>query len=140
MHKKASVIIFIIIGLVSLYLPYNKVTVIGSGLDGGDSTDYYYDSLVDFFKSPTFNYNYVLDTLAVLIVVVSLLFSPIFSFLNRKKTAIILTLVSISFLIISFYNLNDDLGFGYYIIIIQQITLLFVIILSKNKILHLQKL
>jgi hypothetical protein len=143
MHKKIVVVIFSLIGLVSLFLPFSENVVIGCG-DNGSFTDYYYDSLIksffDFLKFPSASYSIFFEFIAFIIIVFSVVFSPILLFLNKKIVGLILIILTLIIMFIPFYNSYNYLGYGYYIIILHQTVLLIVVILSKNKILHLQKL
>ncbi|RKR10350.1 hypothetical protein C8C83_2024 [Flavobacterium sp. 90] len=135
MHKKIISFTFSLLGFVSLFLPYNKVVITACG-ENFRSRDYYYDSLIRFipdFFSTLPRLNNLIETLLILLVCFSLIFSSILFLLNKITTSILLVIVTLLIMSISFYNLHDDLGFGYYVIIFQQIALLFYIIYAKNK-------
>ncbi|PIF31962.1 hypothetical protein CLU81_2473 [Flavobacterium sp. 9] len=136
MHKKIISFTFSLLGIVSLFLPYNKVVITACG-ENFSSRDYYYDSFItifsDFFSTLP-RLNNLIETLLLLLVCFSLSFSSILFLLNKITTSIILVILTLVIMSISFYNLHNDLGFGYYVIIFQQVALLFYIIYSKNKI------
>ena len=144
MYKKAFLVIFSLVGFISLFLSFNKVIIISCALDGGGSTDYYYDPfikyLVEFFTFQSITFLDVFEFLAFILIIFSLLITPLFLFYNRKKISLLLIVLTLGLMIISLYNSYDSLGYGYYIIFLQQSVLLVLTILSKNKILHLQKL
>ncbi|OOV28746.1 hypothetical protein BXU11_02020 [Flavobacterium sp. LM5] len=144
MYKKAFFLIFSLVGFISLFLPFNKVIIIGCALDGGGFTDYYYDPfikyLVDFFTFQSITFLDVFEFLAFILVIFSLVLTPLLLFYNRKKISLLLIVLTLGLMIISLYNSYDSLVYGYYIIFLQQSVLLVLTILSKNKILHLQKL
>jgi hypothetical protein len=144
MYKKAFFLIFNLVGFISLFLPFNKVIIIGCALDGDGFTDYYYDPfikyLVDFFTFQSITFLDVFEFLAFILVIFSLVLTPLLLFYNRKKITLLLIVLTLGLMIISLYNSYDSLGYGYYIIFLQQSVLLVLTILSKNKILHLQKL
>jgi hypothetical protein len=143
MFKKTIVFIFSLIGLLSLFLPFSKNVVIGCG-DNDCFTDYYFDSLIkylfDFFKLSSITYFDIFEISALIVVIFSVLFSPVLLFLSKKIGGLLLIVLTLIIMFIPFYNSYNYLGYGYYIILLQQTVLLIVIILSKNKILHLQKL
>lgn len=144
MYKKAFFLIFSLVGFISLFLPFNKVIIIGCALDGGGFMDYYYNPfikyLVDFFTFQSITFLDVFEFLAFILVIFSLVLTPLLLFYNRKKISLLLIVLTLGLMIISLYNSYDSLGYGYYIIFLQQSVLLVLTILSKNKILHLQKL
>lgn len=135
MHKKIISFTFSLLGIVSLFLPYSKVVITACG-ENFSSTDYYYDSFIriisDFFNTLP-RLNNLIETLLILLVCFSLTFSSILFLWNKITTSILLVIVTLILMSIAFYNLHDDLGFGYYVIIFQQIALLFYIIYSKKK-------
>jgi len=135
MHKKIIPFIFSLLGIVSLFLPYSKVVITACG-ENFSSTDYYYDSFIkiilDLFSIlPSFNN--LIETLLSLLVCFSVTFSSILFLLNKITISILLVILTMLLMSIAFYNLYDDLSFGYYVIFFQQIALLFYIIYSKNK-------
>ena len=137
MYKKKSLFIFSLVGLISLFLPYNKVIIIGCGIDGTGSMDYYYNSLVkylfDFFTFSSVTYLVVFEFLALILVIFSLLFSPVLLFFNRKNVSLLLIVLTLGLMFISICNSYDMLGCGYYIILLQQSVLLVLTIIIKKQ-------
>jgi len=136
MHKKTISLFFSLLGIISLFLPYNKVVVIGCGKNFS-SIDYYYDSFIksifNFFISTHRSFNNLIEIFLSLLICFSLAFCSILFLFNKISIAIFLIILTLILMSISFYNLQDDLGFGYYVIVFQQIILLLYIIYSKNK-------
>lgn len=137
MYKKTSLFIFSLVGLISLFLPFNKSIVIGCGMDGGGSVDYYYDPFIkylfDFFTFPSITYLDIFEFLAFILVIFSLVFSPVLLFFNRKNISLLLIVLTLGLMFISFYNSYDMLGYGYYIILLQQSVLLVLGIIFKKQ-------
>lgn len=136
MHKKIISFIFSLLGIVSLFLPYNKVVTIGCG-ENFSSTDYYYNNFIEiipYLFRRSFIFNNLIETLLALLVCFSLTFSSILFLLNKIIISIFLIILTLLLMSFAFYNLYDILSFGYYVIFFQQIALLFYIMYSKNKI------
>lgn len=132
-YKKTILLIFSLLGIISLFLPYKRVTVVGCGKNFS-SMDYYYDNLAkSIFSDFTMSQAGLILTLLGILVIFSLSVSPILFLFNKIIISVFLIVVTLILMFICFYNLNDDLGFGYYVIIFQQITLLLYIVYSKNK-------
>ena len=136
MHKKTISLFFSLLGIISLFLPYNKVVVIACGKNFS-SIDYYYDSFIksiyNFFISTHCSFNNLIETFLSFLICFSLAFCSILFLFNKISIAIFLIILTLILMSISFYNLQDDLGFGYYVIVFQQIILLLYIIYSKIK-------
>ena len=124
---------FSLLGTISLFLPYKKITIIGCG-QNFSSIDYYYDNLVkSIFIDFSMSTVGLIQTFLGILVIFSLCISPILLLFNKIIIAVFLIVLTLVLMFISFYNLNDDLGFGYYVIVFQQIILFLYIISSKNK-------
>ncbi len=133
MYKKAVVVFFSLIGLVSLFLPFSKNVAIGCG-DNSSFTNYYYDNLItylsDFLKISSITYSNAFEFSALIIVTFSLVFSPVLFLLNKKNISLFLIVSTLLLMFIPFYNSYNFLSYGYYIVFLQQTVLL--IILSKS--------
>jgi hypothetical protein len=137
MYKKTSLVIFSLVGLISLFLPYNKSIAIGCGLDGESSTYYYYDPFIkclsDFFTLASFSYLDIFGFFLTILVIFSLVFSPVLLFFNRKNVSLVLIVLTVGLMIVSIYNSCDMLGYGCYVILFQQSVLLALTIIFKKQ-------
>ena len=128
MYKKIILFVFSIIGLISLFLPYNKITVIGCTFNNGCITNYYYDPFIKylnyFFNLNSITYFDIFEFSAVIIVVISLVFSPVLLFFNKLKASLVFIALTLLLISISIYNCYDMLGYGSYIILSHQLLLL----------------
>lgn len=134
MHKKIIPFIFSSLGVVSLFLPYSKTAIVGCGKNY-TSTSYYYDRFIKIILDSCrlTAFSNVIELLFALLVCFSLVFSSILFSFNRTTAPILLITLTLLLMVISFFNLQNDLGFGYYVIVFQQIILLFYIVSFKNK-------
>lgn len=137
MYKKIILLGLSLLGLISLFLPFNKSIVIGCSMDGGGSVDYYYDPFIkylfDFFTFPSITYLDIFEFLAFILVIFSLVFSPVLLFFNRKNISLLLIVLTLGLMFISIYNSYDMLGYGCYVILFQQSVLLVLTILFKKQ-------
>ena len=128
MYKKIILFGFSIVGIISLFLPYNKITVIGCTFDSGCITNYYYDPFIKylhyFFKLNSLTYFDIFEFSAFIIVVFSLVFSSVLLFFNKLKASLLFVTLTLLLVSISIYNCYDMLGYGCYIILSHQLLLL----------------
>ncbi|GEM_PF-5558131 len=135
MLKKTVCFVFSFIGIISLFLPYNQDIVISCG-ENYSSKDYYYNSFIKFvpeFFNSSLSFNSLIEALLLLIIYFSLVFSPILFLFDKIKTSIVFIVLTLILMSMSFFSSNDDLAFGYYVMVFHQILLLFYILKSKYK-------
>ena len=137
MYKKIILFGLSLLGLISLFLPYNKSIAIGCGLDGESSTYYYYDPFIkclfDFFTLASFSYLDIFGFFLTILVIFSIVFSPVLLFFNRKNVSLLLIVLTLGLMLISIYNSYDMLGYGCFVILFQQSVLLVLTILFKKQ-------
>lgn len=135
MNKKTIALIFSFLGIVSLFLPYNQDIIIACGKDFG-SKEYYHNSFINFIIesfNKTLNISNITEAFLILIIYFSLIFSSILFLFNKIKISIFLIFITLFLMTISFVSSRNDLLFGYYLMALHQIFLLFYIVQSKNK-------
>jgi len=137
MYKKIILLGLSLLGLISLFLPYNKSIAIGCGLDGECSTSYYFDPFIkclyDFFTLASFSYLDIFGFFLTILAIFSIVFSPVLLFFNRKNVSLLLIVLTLGLMLISIYNSYDMLGYSCYVILFQQSVLLVLTILFKKQ-------
>ena len=126
-----------VIGFVSIFLPFDRITIIGCGV-GVSSVDYYSKSLIEvYIENLTIKKIDFVNVLSILFSTLIMLFItiPAILFFYKKHLALIIAnVLSLSFFLFLGFsrNFDNDLQFGYYILILQQIILL-LLIKVKNR-------
>lgn len=126
MEKKIFYFLYMI-GILSLFIPFYENFAIGCGIDTSTTT---YESrylLQDYFENiksfkPEF-LNFV-GALWLSLILISILFSPLFYIYKKLLLLIILNVVSVLYFVICIVNAHEMVVYGFYILFFQQLFLL----------------
>jgi hypothetical protein len=133
MNKKIVFYILFLIGIVSIFLPFDTDSTINCGFEIG----YYSDkdqeiSFLAIFKNVSFhNFNFtnIIKMLSATLLIVPFIFSAVFFFYKKYTILIILNLSPfVFFLILGLSRRFDQLQIGYYILLFQQFALFYLLI------------
>ena len=126
-----------LIGFISLFLPYYESTVISCGFNSS-SINYFYDNLLtrylECFQNPNkipFN---LLEIVLQTIIILAVVFSTILIYYSKNKIAFSLVIMTLILLFIQLCFINEMLCYGFYVVLIHQLTLLALIINHHFKI------
>ena len=131
MRNKILFYIICFIGIVSIFFPYYKSIIFACGF-GPCYKDYqyinflemYYDNF-QFFKPQFLNF---IDVFILTLIIISILFYALLYFLKKYLAIIILTVICLIYFLFSLVNAFDILQYGFYILLFQQIILLFLVL------------
>ncbi|SHM86417.1 hypothetical protein [Flavobacterium xinjiangense] len=133
MNKKTVFYVLFLIGIVSIFLPFDIDNTINCGFEMG----YYSDkdktiSFLAIFKNVSFhNFNFlnIIKMLLAILLIVPFIFSAIFFFYKKYIILIMLNLVPfVFFLILGLSRRFDQLQIGFYLLLFQQIALFYLLI------------
>lgn len=139
MEKKIFYFLYII-GILSLFIPFYENFAIGCGIDTSATTyesRYLYQDYYENFKSFKPEIINFVGALWLSLVLISILFSPLFYIFKKLLLLIILNVVSVLYFVMCIVNAHEMLVYGFYILFFQQLFLLGFLIkkfLSSNKI------
>ena len=124
-------------GLVSLFQPAYENFWIASGIGqhvtGRDNISFL-GQTIQIININGFRLSKFLSIILDFIIIISILFSIFLYKSNKIKSLLLLLIISILYLIVNVFFFNEVLVYGYYLIIFQQIALLFTVYTFKKKI------